>query len=102
MVQGSYSLEGLKGVLAEGGTSRINALKQPIEAEGGTLEQAYFTFGSDDYVFICDLPDNMTMAALTMAAAATGMVKPKTTVLLTPEEVDAATKKVVSYRAPGQ
>ncbi len=102
LVTGSYSLEGLKGVIKEGGSARMDALKQLVEANGGTLEAAYFAFGPDDYVFICDLPDNVTAAALTVAAAATGTVSPKLTVLLTPEEVDAATKKVVSYRAPGQ
>jgi uncharacterized protein with GYD domain len=77
-------------------------LKQLVEAEGGSLEAAYFAFGGDDYVFICELPDNMTAAALAIAVTATGTVEPKFTVLLTPEEVDAAAKKVVSYRAPGQ
>jgi hypothetical protein len=48
------------------------------------------------------LPDNVTAAALSLMSAATGAINAKTTVLLTPEEVDAATKTAVDYRPPGQ
>lgn len=102
MISGSYSLDGLKGVLAEGGSSRVKAVRQLLESVGGTLETMYFTFGSDDFVIIADGPDNVTTAALVMMVAATGAAKVKTTVLLTAEEIDAATHKVVSYRPPGQ
>ena len=102
MLNGSYSIDGLKGVLAEGGSSRVKAVRQLLESVGGTLETMYFTFGSDDFVIIADGPDNVTAAALVMMVAATGAAKLKTTVLLTAEEIDAATHKVVSYRPPGQ
>jgi hypothetical protein len=49
---------------------------------------------------VVDLPDNVA-AAVATAVAATGAVSIKTTVLLTPEEVDAAAKVDVSYRPPG-
>jgi hypothetical protein len=42
------------------------------------------------------------MAAINLTVAATGAVATKTTVLITPEEVDAAAKKTPSYRPPGQ
>jgi uncharacterized protein with GYD domain len=102
MVQGSYSVEGLKGVLAEGGSARVTAVRQLLEAGGGTLEAMYFTFGSDDFVLLAEGTDNVNTAALTMMVSATGAVKVRTTVLLTPEEIDAATKVAVSYRPPGQ
>jgi uncharacterized protein with GYD domain len=102
MISGSYSLDGLKGVLAEGGSSRVKAVRQLLESVGGTLETMYFTFGSDDFVIIADGPDNVTAAALVMMVAAAGAAEVKTTVLLTAEEIDAATQKVVSYRPPGQ
>jgi uncharacterized protein with GYD domain len=101
MFTGTYSLDGLQGVLKEGGTGRHKATKKVMEAAGGKLESYYFMFGSDDFVAIVDLPDNVTAAALSMMSAATGAINPKTTVLLTPEEVDAATKTAVDYRAPG-
>jgi uncharacterized protein with GYD domain len=102
MVNGSYSLDGLKGVLAEGGSARVEAVRQLLESAGGKLETMYFTFGGDDFVIIAEGPDNVTTAALVLMVAATGAAKVKTTVLLTAEEIDAATHKVVSYRPPGQ
>ena len=102
LVQGSYSLDGLKGVLAEGGSSRVEAVRKLLESTGATLESMYFSFGSDDFVIIAEGPDNVTVAAIVMMVAATGAVTTKTTVLLTAEELDAAAHKVVSYRPPGQ
>ena len=102
MVQGSYSVAGIKGVLAEGGSARVEEVRHLIEAAGGKLEAMYFTFGSDDFVILAEGTDNVTTAALTMMVASTGAAKNRTTVLLTPEEIDEATKKAVSYRPPGQ
>jgi len=47
------------------------------------------------------VPDNVSAAALSLAVSASGAVKTQMTVLLTPEEIDQATKKTVSYRPPG-
>ena len=102
MVNGSYSLDGLKGVLAEGGTSRVEAVRQLFEASGGKLESMYFTFGSDDFVIIADGTDNVSAAGLSMMVNATGAAKTRTTILLTAEEIDEATHQTVSYRPPGQ
>jgi hypothetical protein len=49
-----------------------------------------------------DLPDNVTVAALSLTINATGAVSVKVTALLTPEEIDAAAKKTLAYRPPGQ
>jgi hypothetical protein len=48
------------------------------------------------------VPDTTSGAALTLAVNASGMVKISSVMLMTPEEVDAACKKTVSYRAPGR
>ena len=48
-----------------------------------------------------DLPDNVTAAGIALLANASGKVDLKTTVLLTPEEVDAAVKVTGDYRPPG-
>ena len=69
---------------------------------GGTIETFYFAFGEDDVIVIGDLPDNVSTAAVALTVAASGLVKIKTTVLLTPEEVDQAARKTVTYRPPGQ
>ena len=68
MVNGSYSVDGLQGVMKEGGSGRLEATKRVFEAAGGKVEAYYFTFGSDDFVAIVDLPNNVTMAGLSLAA----------------------------------
>jgi uncharacterized protein with GYD domain len=102
MVQGSYTTEGLKGLLKEGGTGRRKAVDSAVKAMGGHLETLYFAFGDADVVAIIDVPDNITAATLAIGIASTGTVGLKTTVLMTPEEVDQATKKTLSFRAAGQ
>ena len=99
---GSYTADGIKGVLKEGGTGRREAVKSAIEAMGGKMEAYYFAFGEADVVVISEVPDNVTAAALAIGIGATGTVSLKTTVLLTPEELDEATKKTVSFRAAGR
>ena len=100
LFQATFIGEGLKGLLKEGGSKRRETLEQTIKGMGGTLEGFYFAFGEDDSFAIVDLPDNVTTAALALIVNASGAVKVKTTVLLTPEEVDQATKKSVDYHPP--
>lgn len=99
---GSYTVDGIKGVLKEGGTGRRKAVKAAIEAMGGKMEAYYFAFGEHDVVVISDVPDNVTAAALAIGIGSTGTVSLKTTVLITPEELDQATKKTVAFRAAGR
>ncbi len=101
LVEGSYTAEGIKGVLKEGGTGRKEAVSAAIKAMGGKLESIYYAFGDTDVYVIIETPDDVTAAALAMGIAATGLVRLKTTVLLSVEEIDAAGKKTLSYRAPG-
>lgn len=79
----------------------MEAIRPAVEALGGSLDAVYFAFGDADAYLIVDLPDNVSAAALAMAVNASGVVSGKTTVLLTPEEVDEAAKKSVDYRPPG-
>jgi uncharacterized protein with GYD domain len=102
LFQGSYTLEGVRGVLKDGGSKRRAAAQQALESVGGKVEAFYFTLGSNDVVALVDVPDNVSVAAVSMAIAAGGGFRGQTTVLLTPEEMDAAAKKAVAYRAPGQ
>ena len=102
MVTGSYTVEGIRGVLKEGGSGRRKAVESAIKAMGGHVEAFYFAFGSNDVVSIAEIPDNVTAAALVMGIGSTGTVRITTTVLLTPEEVDQAAKKTVAFRAAGQ
>jgi len=101
LVTGSYTLSGIKGVLAEGGSARRDAVDKLAASLGGSLESFHFAFGGDDFHVIVDLPSNEAAAAVAMTVAASGAANPTTTVLLTPEELDAAAKMSPSYRAPG-
>ena len=98
----SYTEAGLKGLLKEGGSSRREAVEQAIKGLGGTLEAFYYAFGDRDVFAIADLPDNVSSTAFSLIINAAGTVKVKTTVLITPKEVDQAVKKSVDYRPPGQ
>jgi uncharacterized protein with GYD domain len=102
LIQGSYSDEGLKGLLKEGGSKRREAAEQSAKGLGGRLEAFYYAFGNDDFVAIVDLPSNVDASALSLTANATAAVKSRMTVLITPEEVDQATKKTVKFRPPGK
>ncbi len=101
LITGSYTVEGARGVHAEGGSGRVTAVKKLITSLGGKVESFYFGFGGDDFYVTVDLPSNTAAAAGAMAVAAAGGASPRTVVLLTPEEVDAAMKLTPTYRAPG-
>ena len=99
--QASYNSDGVRGVLSDGGTGRREAIEQLVAAAGGQLEAFHFAFGEDDVYVIADLPDTETAAAVALTVNASGLVGLKTTLLLTPEDVDAAAKQSVDYRPPG-
>ncbi len=101
LVCASYNAEGMKGVIAKGGVARREAVEKMVADLGGTIESFNFAFGSDDVVTIIEVPDNLSAAALGMAVAASGLVSLRTTVLLTPEEIDRAAQRIPSYTAPG-
>jgi uncharacterized protein with GYD domain len=102
LIQASYVGEGVKGLLKDGGTKRRAAAEAAAKSLGGSVESFYFAFGDTDAFVVVDLPDNVAMSALALTVGATGMVRSKTTVLLTPEEVDKVVQKTATYRAPGQ
>ncbi len=102
LTQANYVGEGIKGLLNEGGSSRYATVEQAYKSVGGTIEAFYYAFGDTDVYVIGDLPDNASATALALAIAGTGLVTVKTTVLMTPQEVDEAVMKHSSYRAPGR
>ncbi len=102
LFEANYTAEGAKGIAREGGTARRAAVEKAVTALGGKLEAFYFAFGATDAYVIVDLPDNATAAAMALAVGQSGLASTRTTVLLTMEEADAATKKNVPYRGPGR
>jgi uncharacterized protein with GYD domain len=101
LLRGNYVASGVKGLMAEGGTKRRDAAAAAIKSAGGTLDAFYFAFGDTDVFAVADLPDNAAAAALGLSVTAAGGAKVRTVVLLTPEEIDAATGKSVRYTPPG-
>jgi len=97
----SYTADGTKGLLKDGGSKRRATVQQMIQNAGGKLHAFYYAFGEADVYGIAEFPDQATAAAVSLAVNATGAVGLRTTVLITPEEMDAAAKKSVSYRPPG-
>jgi uncharacterized protein with GYD domain len=102
MIAGSYTADGAKGLLKDGGSARKAAVEKALNSLGGKLECFYFAFGATDAFAIVDVPDNVSAAAIALATSASGLVRTTTTVLLTPEEMDAVVKKGVKYSPPGQ
>ena len=101
LLQASYTQSGVQGVIKEGGSGRRDAIGKLLADLGGSLEAFYFAFGENDVYVIADVPDNTTAAAISLTVGAAGAATVKTIVLLTPEEIDRATKQSVAYRPPG-
>jgi uncharacterized protein with GYD domain len=102
LIKGCYNESGIKGLLTEGGTSRQQAVEAVLASVGGKLDACYFAFGDTDAYLIVDVPDNVKAAALVATFGASGRFsRCETVVLLTPADIDAATKIAVDYRPPG-
>ncbi len=100
-IQGRYTSEGVKGLMAEGGTARLAAGTAACESVGGTVESFYFAYGDTDVIGICDFPDAASAAAVSMLINTSGAISVTLTPLITAEELDAASSKTPAYRAPG-
>ncbi len=101
LLEVSYTPDGMKGLKAEGGSACVAAATTLIESLGGTVESFFFAFGGADVYLIADLPDNASVAAAALAVSAGGGATSRTVVLLTPDELDVAAKKTMTYRPPG-
>jgi uncharacterized protein with GYD domain len=102
LIAATYNVEGIKGLIKDGGSKRREAAKAAIKSVGGKMESFYFAFGGTDAFVVLDAPDNTSAAAASAAINASGLVKTQTIVLLTAEEMDKAVKKNVKYKAPGR
>jgi uncharacterized protein with GYD domain len=83
---------------------RRRAAQTYIESVGGTLHGFWYAFGPRDGYTLWEAPDNVSMAAVSIALAAGGALSPlETTVLMTVEETMEAMSRAqqVRYRPPG-
>jgi uncharacterized protein with GYD domain len=101
LIQATYTADGARGLKKEGGSARKAAVDKAIAGLGGKLESFYYALGETDAFLVVDVPDAATAVAVSLAVNVTGTVRTSMTQLLTVEEMDAACKKTVAYRAPG-
>lgn len=102
LFEARYTTEGTKGVVRDGGSARRKAVSKMAESLGGHLESFHFAFGDIDAFVIVDLPDDVSAAAVAMAVNQSASAVVRTIKLLTPEDMDRATKKTVTYEPPGR
>ena len=102
LIQANYVGDGVKGLIKEGGSARRAAAEKAVKSVGGSLDAMYFAFGDVDVFAIVDMPNHASMTAAALTINASGGVSIRTTVLMSPAEVDEAVKMHPSYRAPGQ
>ena len=93
--------DGVRGLIADGGSGRVEAVKALVESVGGTVESFYFALGEIDAYVIVDVPDAASGISVSLAVNASGLATTETVALLTPEEMDAAAKLSPRYDAPG-
>ncbi len=101
LLEVSYTLDGVRGVLAQGGSARRAAAAAAAKSAGGKLDTLYFAFGDIDAYAIVDVPDHAAAAALALTVSAGGGATVRTTVLLTPAEIDDAAGQTIRYKPPG-
>ena len=93
LVQSSYTSEALSA-LVKNPQNRTEVIRKAVENLGGKLVGSWMSFGDQDVVLIIDMPDNISAAAMVLAASAGGSVRgTKTTLLFTLEEGLEAIKK---------
>ncbi|MEU4717299.1 GYD domain-containing protein [Micromonospora purpureochromogenes] len=102
LLKSTYTVDGLKGLVKDGGTKRAEVVRKMIEDAGGRMESMHFAFAEDDTYVLCELPDQKTVTGLAVAIGATGSLSVRITPVLTPAEVDEVTRMKTTYTPPGQ
>jgi len=103
LIQASYTAEGLKGLQRDKASGRREAVKNAVEGLGGKIEAMYYALGDHYVVVVLDLPSQIAATRLSIAVSASGLVRTKTTALLTVEEADEALGGAdVGYHGPGR
>jgi uncharacterized protein with GYD domain len=98
--QASYTVEGIEGLLRDGCTKRRQVVQRLVESLGGRLEIFDYALGNDDAIIVAHLPNTVSAIAVSMVVNAGGGATVKTSVLVTPEEVDEAAAKRATYTPP--
>lgn len=102
LIQTAYTPQGWEAMV-KNPHNRLEAIKPVVEGLGGSITNAWMQFGDYDVMVVVDMPDNLSAAALSMAASAGGAVKAaKTTPLMTIDESVEALRKAsgAEYNPP--
>ena len=100
ITQGRYTRDAIKGMLVKP-EDRADMVSRLLAKVGGRLIGYYVTFGEYDFLTIAEMPDNIQMAAVLLAAGSGGGVTDlKTTVAMTSVEAKGAFA-AASDLAPG-
>ena len=102
LFQVNYVGEGIRGLLKDGGSKRRAVTEKLFKSLGGSIEAYYYAFGDTDLYIIGEYPNHAAVTACVLNVTATGTIAVKTTVLLTPEEIDEAGKMKATYSPPGK
>lgn len=97
----NYAPAGAKALMSAGGSARRTAIEKTLSGLGGRVETFDFAFGADDAYTIMELPDERAAAALALTVSASGVARVRTVVLLSPEDIDAASQLRPDYSPPG-
>src|SRR2546428_13937496 len=93
MLQATYSSQAWSGMV-KSPQNRLDAVRPVVEKLGGKIEGGWLAFGEYDIVLVCQLQNNVSAAAFSMAASAGGAVTAgKTTPLMTIHEAMEAMRK---------
>lgn len=98
---GTYTAQGAKGLMQQGGSARRRAADDVIGSVGGKVESFYFGFGKDDFYVTFDAPSAAAAAAVALTVGASGAISGRTVPLITAEEMDDAAKLHPTYSPPG-
>jgi uncharacterized protein with GYD domain len=101
MFHGGYTAQGAAGLMKEGGSGRMEAVKNLVASLGGTLESFYWAFGKEDFYIVAEMPDAHAAAAISLTVGATGAAEVTTSELMTAADVDDVAHRHANYRAPG-
>jgi uncharacterized protein with GYD domain len=102
MVIGEYTAEGARGLMSAGGSARRTAVEKMVTGLGGRVEAFDFGFGGDDVYVTVEMPDNESAAAVALTVSGSGAVRVRTSVLLTPDQLDRAAQLHPDYVPPGR
>ena len=102
LIKGNYNSDGIKGLLKEGGSGRKSAIEKMIVGMGGKVESFYWALSEEVAYVIIELPDDVSALSVVLTVNSAGIGNITMTSLLSEADIDEASKKSISYTAPGK